>query len=142
LPESGCFGDIKGLLQYIRKVGFLLSEIIILFLIGLASGIVSGMGIGGGTILIPALVLFVNPGQHVAQSINLLFFIPTAIVALFVHIKNKRIDFKMAIPIIIFGFLGAYIGSKLAISLPGKTLGKYFGIFLLAMGAYEIIRKK
>ena len=119
-----------------------MGQILILFIIGLASGIISGMGIGGGTILIPALVLFVNPGQHVAQSVNLLFFIPTAIVALFVHIKNKRIDFKMAIPIIIFGFIGAYFGSRLAISLPGKTLGRFFGIFLLAMGSYEIIRKK
>lgn len=117
-------------------------KIILLFVIGLASGIISGMGIGGGTILIPALVLFLNPEQHIAQSVNLLFFIPTAVVALFIHIKNKRIDFKMAIPIIIFGFIGAYAGSRLAVSLPGNNLKKWFGIFLLAMGTYEIIRKK
>lgn len=115
--------------------------IILLFIIGLASGIISGMGIGGGTILIPALVLIVNPGQQIAQSVNLLFFIPTAVAALVIHIKNKRIDFKMALPIIIFGFAGAYIGSKLAISISGDSLKKWFGIFLLAMGAYEIIKK-
>ncbi len=91
----------------------------ILFLIGLASGIVSGMGIGGGAILIPALVMFINPSQHTAQSVNLLFFIPTAIVALVIHIKNKRINFKIAVPIIITGLLGAYLGSNMALSLPG-----------------------
>lgn len=114
----------------------------ILFFIGLISGIVSGMGIGGGTILIPALVLFVKPEQHIAQSINLMFFIPTAIVALIVHIRNKRIDFKMAAPIVISGLFGAFLGSKLAFSLSSPSLKKWFGVFLLIMGVYEIIREK
>lgn len=113
----------------------------ILFLIGLVSGIISGMGIGGGTILIPALVIFANPDQQIAQSANLIFFIPTAVVALIVHIKNKRIDFSVAIPIVIFGLLGAYIGSRLAIRLPGNALKKYFGIFLLILGICEMMRK-
>lgn len=113
----------------------------ILFLIGLISGIISGMGIGGGTILIPALVIFANPDQHVAQSVNLIFFIPTAAIALIVHIRNKRIDFSVAIPIIVFGLLGAYIGSRLAIRLPGPVLKKYFGFFLLILGIYEMLRR-
>lgn len=113
----------------------------ILFIIGLASGIISGMGIGGGTILIPALVIFMKPDQHIAQSVNLLFFIPTAAIALLIHIKNKKVSFKVALPIIISGFAGAYIGSRIALTLPGPTLKRYFGIFLFAMGIYEIIRK-
>jgi len=113
----------------------------ILFLIGLVSGIVSGMGIGGGTILIPALVLFVKPEQHIAQSVNLLFFIPTAVTALVIHIKNRRIDFKTAVPIILSGFLGAFLGSRLAISLQGDVLKRWFGVFLLLMGCYEMLRK-
>ena len=116
-------------------------ELILLFLTGLFSGIISGMGIGGGTILITALVLLVNPGQHIAQSVNLLFFIPTAIIALIVHIKKKRIDFKMAVPIILFGLAGAFAGSKLAMSLPGNSLKKWFGLFLLLMGIYELFLK-
>ena len=114
----------------------------ILFLIGVASGIISGMGIGGGTILIPALVIFIKPEQHIAQSVNLLFFIPTAIIALIIHIKNKRIDFKMALPIIIFGIAGAYLGSKLALSLNGQILRRLFGGFLFLMGIYELLRKE
>jgi len=113
----------------------------ILFLIGLASGIISGMGIGGGTILIPALVLLVKPEQHIAQSVNLLFFVPTAIIALIIHIKNKRIDFKMAVPIIISGIIGAFAGSRLALSLSGPALKRWFGLFLFAMGCYELVRK-
>lgn len=112
-----------------------------LFFIGLISGIVSGMGIGGGAILIPALIMFVKAPQHIAQSVNLLYFIPTAVAALFVHIKNKRIDFKIAVPIIIFGLFGAYIVSQLAINLSGPTLRKWFGVFLLVIGINEMIRK-
>lgn len=114
----------------------------ILFLIGITSGIISGMGIGGGAILIPALVFFIGPEQHIAQSVNLLFFIPTAVIALTVHIKNKHIDFKIAIPIILAGFIGAFLGSKLAISLSGFELRRWFGIFLLFMGIYEIFGRR
>lgn len=113
----------------------------VLFLIGLASGIISGMGIGGGAILIPALVFFVNPDQHIAQSVNPLFFIPTAVIALIVHIKNKRVNFKLTIPIVIFGLVGAFLGSKLAVSLSGASLKRYFGMFLLILGFYEMVRK-
>lgn len=110
-------------------------------LIGLAAGIISGMGIGGGAILIPALVFFVKPEQHVAQSVNLLFFIPTAIVALAIHIKHKNVDFKVGVPILLFGLGGAIIGSNIALSIDGSILRMIFGLFLLAMGIYEIFGK-
>ncbi|HEX2944877.1 MAG TPA: sulfite exporter TauE/SafE family protein [Clostridia bacterium] len=113
----------------------------ILFLIGLAAGTISGMGMGGGAILIPALVLATNPEQHIAQSVNLLFFVPTAVIALVIHIKNKQIDFKMAWPIIISGLCGAFLGSLLAARLGGGQLKKLFGFFLLAMSIYEMFRK-
>lgn len=123
------------------ELGLLGSETIILLLIGLGAGIVSGMGMGGGTILIPALVLTINPQQHTAQSVNLLFFIPTAVVALIIHIKNKHIDFKMAVPIIAFGMCGSFVGSWLAMRLAGGELKRLFGFFLLAMSIYEMFRK-
>jgi len=113
----------------------------VLFLIGLAAGIVSGMGIGGGAVLIPALVIFIRPEQHIAQGVNLVFFIPTAIIALVIHIKNRKIDFKMALPIMIAGIIGAYMGSRLALALHGDILRKWFGVFLLFMGCYEMARE-
>jgi uncharacterized membrane protein YfcA len=99
------------------------------------------MGMGGGAVLIPALVLAVNPPQHIAQSVNLLFFIPTAVVALVIHIKNKNINFKMAVPIILFGLAGALAGSWLAARLAEGDLRKLFGWFLIAMSGYEMFRK-
>lgn len=116
-------------------------SIVILILIGIAAGIISGMGIGGGAILIPALVIALNPEQHLAQSVNLLFFIPTAVVALFIHIRNKQIDFKIAVPIIVFGLCGAFLGSWLAARIAGGDLKRLFGVFLLAMSLYEMFRK-
>ena len=112
----------------------------ILFITGILSGIISGMGIGGGCILIPALVIFTGIEQHAAQSINLIYFIPTAIVALVVHIIKKKIEFKTAVPVALAGMIGAYAGSKLAISMDGGILRKLFGAFLLIVGIYEITK--
>ncbi len=113
----------------------------ILIIIGLASGIISGMGMGGGTILIPALIFFANTPQHLAQSINLSVFFPTSIVALWIHTKNKHVRYRLAFKIIATGVVGALIGSKLAVSISTHTLRRLFGIFILAMGIYELFRK-
>ncbi len=109
-------------------------------LAGLLSGIISGMGIGGGTILIPALTMFLNIDQHRAQGVNLLFFIPTAIIALIIHKKNNNLEFKIAIPLLIFGLIGAALGSFVAISINQELLRRLFGIFLFFMGGYEIYK--
>lgn len=108
--------------------------------IGLLSGVISGMGIGGGAILIPALCFFMDLEQQQAQSINLLFFIPTAIVAIIKHKKEGNIDFSMAKPVIIFGIIGAIAGSMVAVNMDGEVLRKMFGGFLLIMGIWEIFK--
>ena len=113
-----------------------------LFIIGLLSGIISGMGIGGGAILIPSLVFFSSLEQQEAQGINLMVFVPVAIVALIVHAKEKNIDFKYAKWIILGGIGGAMIGSLLAMKINPDSLRKYFGIFLLFIGIYEFFKKK
>lgn len=115
---------------------------IVTILAGLFSGIVSGMGIGGGAILIPVITMFVNIDQQVAQCTNLVYFIPTAVAALAVHIKNKTVDFKTALPIICFGVLGAILGSQIAVFMPAKILKKIFAVFLFAMGINQFFGKK
>ncbi len=110
-------------------------------LAGLCSGVISGMGIGGGTILIPALSIFLQVAQHQAQGVNLLFFIPTALVSLGVHIKNKAVNFSVAWPIILWGLAGAVGGAVLAAITEGGLLRRLFGLFLLAMGVFEICKK-
>ena len=110
----------------------------ILTLIGFFAGIIGGMGMGGGTILIPALILFANIDPKMAQSINLLSSIPMTIFALIIHIKNKNVVFSLVIPIAVFGVLGAIFGSFIANYLSSEILKKAFGIFLLIIGCIEI----
>ncbi|MBQ4087676.1 MAG: sulfite exporter TauE/SafE family protein [Clostridia bacterium] len=113
---------------------------LILILSGLFSGIISGMGIGGGTILIPALTFFSSLDQHTAQGINLLYFLPTAAVALFVHRKNNAVEWKLAVPVMLFGIIGASLGAWLALAISPTLLRRFFGIFLFFMGGYEIYK--
>jgi uncharacterized membrane protein YfcA len=110
-------------------------------IIGFASGIISGMGIGGGTILIPALVFIVGTKQQIAQSINLIVFIPSATAALFVHIKKHNIEKGLFLKLAVTGCAGAVIGSMLAVNLDSDVLRRFFGIFLFIMGIYELTSK-
>ena len=107
-------------------------------LIGLVSGIVSGTGMGGGTILIFLLSFFMGIEQHVAQATNLIFFIPTSIIAIIVNLKNKNIDVKLAVFISLFGILGAIIGANISIHIDVGILKKCFGIFLAIIAIHEI----
>lgn len=107
-------------------------------LIGIVSGIVSGTGMGGGTILIFFLTFILGIEQHVAQATNLIFFIPTSIVAIIVNLKNKNIDIPVAIIISIFGVLGAILGANIAINIDVKILKKCFGFFLAIIALNEI----
>jgi len=100
------------------------------------------MVIGGGAVLIPALVIFLGVEQHTAQSVNLLYFIPTAIAALFIHVKNKNVNIRLAFIIILCGVIGAIIGAYIAIHMSAGLLKKFFAVFLLAMGIYELARKE
>lgn len=109
-------------------------------LTGFFSGIISGMGIGGGAILIPALVFFEGVGQQLAQGINLTYFIPTAVFALIVHLKNKSVQIKTALILGGCGVLGAVLGAWLATTLDAGLLRKLFGGFLLFVGIYEIYK--
>lgn len=107
-------------------------------LVGVISGFVSGMGMGGGTILILCLSMFMGVEQHIAQATNLVFFIPTSITAIVTNIKQKCIDFKIAIPVAISGILGAIIGAIFSSKTDVSRLKKYFGIFLGLIAIWEI----
>lgn len=111
-------------------------------IIGFFSGIISGMGIGGGTILIPALILFSSLKQQQAQSVNLFTFIPIASVAVITHLKNKNIEKKVWIPLTLTGIIGAYFGAKLAVKLSSDLLKRIFGVFLFVMAIYQFFYKE
>ena len=107
-------------------------------LVGVVSGIVSGTGMGGGTILIFLLTFIMGIEQRVAQATNLIFFIPTSLIAIIVNIKNKNIDLKTGVIISIFGVFGAIVGANLAIHMDVNILKKCFGIFLAFIAINEI----
>ncbi len=113
-----------------------------LILIGVLSGVISGMGIGGGTILIPALSIFFDYEQQVAQNFNLIYFIPTAVIALITHSKSGNIEKKVLWKIIIFGLIGAGVGAIVAVNMQPDILRKCFGGFLFVMGILEIFKKQ
>lgn len=108
-------------------------------LAGIISGVIGGMGMGGGTLLIPILTIFLSVNQRMAQGINLIVFVPMSIVALIIHFKNKLVDLKIGIPIMCSGIIASIGGSLFALSISSKTLKVLFGAFLLAVGVWQII---
>ena len=115
-------------------------NIFYLIVAGFISGVVGGMGMGGGTLLIPLLTIFLKFPQKSAQGINLLVFIPMSVVALIIHIKNKLVDFKVGVPIVVSGIIFSIIGSLLASNISNNFLKKIFAVFLLAVGINQVIQ--
>jgi uncharacterized membrane protein YfcA len=112
-----------------------------LYLIGFFMGILSGLALGGGTLLVPALVIFMGIPQHTAQGICLASFIPTALVAVITHLKQKNVKIKLTLYLTAGALVGAFFGSNLANHVDAALLRKIFGIFLILMGIYEFFGK-
>jgi uncharacterized membrane protein YfcA len=109
----------------------------LIYLIGLLMGVLSGMAIGGGTLLVPALVILLGVGQHTAQGICLAAFVPTAIMAVIIHYKQENINIKLAVYLTAGSLAGALLGASLANVMTAVFLKKVFGVFLVTMGLYE-----
>ena len=106
---------------------------------GLFGGVLGGMGMGGGTVLIPILTIIFAIGQHSAQAINLISFIPMAVVALIIHIKNHSVVFKDTIKIIVPGIITCIIGCYIARNLGGDILKRCFGGFLIVLSVFQVV---
>jgi uncharacterized membrane protein YfcA len=112
-------------------------------LIGFLTGIASGMGFGGGSILILILTSFLAFPQLKAGGINLLYFLPVALFALIFHFKNHSVDKKTAQIAILTGIIGAAIGAFLANHfISGLLLKKAFAMIVLLIGFIEIKHKE
>lgn len=109
--------------------------------IGLLTGILSGFGIGGGTILMIYLTAFAAFPQKIAQSINLLYFIPTAAAALILHSKHHQLKWNAVLPATLCGCATAAGFSFLAIGMNLTLLRRLFGVFLLFTGISELKKK-
>jgi uncharacterized membrane protein YfcA len=116
-----------------KKINMDAQTIFIVILIGIAAGMMSGLvGIGGGLIIVPGLIYFLDFSQHNAQGTSLgLLLLPAGILAVLQYYKQGDIDVK-AVAILAAGFvIGGYYGSKLALSLPQDIIKKIFAIFMI-----------
>jgi len=111
-------------------------------LAGLAAGVLSGMGLGGGTLLIPALTLLLGVGQHAAQGVNLLAFVPGALLALLIHKKGGRLQGKEGLKLLPAGIAGAIVGAILCSRVEGELLRRFYGGFLILLALSRVGRLK
>lgn len=120
-----------------------ITTIVSLLIIGLLAGMLSGLvGVGGGIIMVPMLVLLLGFGQHQAQGTSLaVLVVPVTAIAVFNYYKEGYINWKYAAVIAIFFVIGSYFGSKLAIGLDQKMLKKIFSIVLILVAGKMLLEK-
>ena len=112
------------------------------FLCGLGASIISAWGVGGGTLLLLVMTLFLGVDQRTAQGINLLFFLPTAASALLCHARSGFLDkptLKVAIPVAV---VAALAGAWIATAIDAELLRRPFGVYLLLSGISLILPQK
>lgn len=114
-----------------------------LVLIGVLAGILSGLvGVGGGVIMVPLLVLLLGFNQHQAQGTSLaVLVVPVTAVAVYNYYKEGYIDWRYAAIIAVFFVIGGFFGSKIAIGLDQKMLKKIFGVILLLIAGKMLLEK-
>ena len=108
---------------------------------GLVCGVLSGFGIGGGTLLMVWMTALMSMEQRMAQGVNLLYFLPAAAAALILHAKNRVLVWRAIIPAAFAGCATAALGALLAANVDTHLLRKLFGGFLVLVGLSEIFQK-
>ena len=114
-------------------------SIVLYIIFGILAGVFGGMGLGGGTVLIPLLTIFLSINQKLAQGYNLLTFLIMAVVAIIIHSKNKLIDLKSIIWIVVFGAVFCVGGALLTTVVDTKILKIIFAIFLILLSIWQFV---
>ncbi|MBR1890175.1 MAG: sulfite exporter TauE/SafE family protein [Clostridia bacterium] len=107
---------------------------------GFISGVFGGMGMGGGTLLIPILSIFFGFEQKVCQWLNLMTFLVMAVVAMYIHYRHGLIKTRGLFLVVLSGIIFAVIGAFLATFLPSEILKKCFGGFLVLLSVFYFIK--
>ena len=111
-------------------------------LVGLLSGIAASMGFGGGMVLLIYLTTIAGIPQLMAQGVNLLFFLPIALISLIINLRSHLVDLRGLLPSLITGALFAALFSFVARFLGGAMLRKGFGVLVVIAGLRELLKKK
>lgn len=106
--------------------------------VGFLAGVLGGMGMGGGTILIPALTIFLGVNQHIAQATNVIAFLPMAALVLPAHKKNGLLRTDDVWEIIIPALITTVLAGFIMAALPTEVLKKLFGFFLIALAVRQL----
>jgi uncharacterized protein len=110
--------------------------------VGLAAGFAAGLlGVGGGIVMVPAMVLVLGFDQHVAQGTSLVVIIPAALAGSVTHYRNGRVSLRDAALLAAGGIGGAVVGSISALSVDDMVLRRLFGVFLLVVAAQLVLRR-
>ena len=109
---------------------------------GALTGVLSGFGVGGGTLLLVYMTLVAGLEQTLAQGINLLYFLPAGLMALPAHVKNGYIEKRALLPAIAAGLACAAAGAWVATAVDMGLLRKCFGVFLVLIGLWELMGKR
>lgn len=120
-----------------------IQTIVMLITIGLLAGVLSGLvGVGGGIIMVPLLVLFFSMTQHQAQGTSLaVLSVPVTALAAFTYFKQGHLNIKFALIIAVFFIVGSFFGSKLALQLDQKMLKKIFAVILILIAGKMLVSK-
>jgi len=118
-------------------------NIILYILLGLLTGVFGGMfGLGGGTIIIPALVLLFGLSQHQAQGTSLALMVPPiGLLAAWTYYNAGFVDLKIAAFVCLGFFFGGLLGAKIVVGLPEPLLRRLFGLALLVISIKMILTK-
>lgn len=106
-----------------------------------ATGVLASLGLGGGMVLIVYLTIFQGFSQISAQGINLIFFIPIAVVSIILHTKSGLVEWKKAVPSVLWGTAAVIISSIIANRISQGMLSKAFAVFLILTGIKELLSK-
>ncbi|PKM46796.1 MAG: sulfite exporter TauE/SafE family protein [Firmicutes bacterium HGW-Firmicutes-8] len=116
------------------------TSLLILLSIGVITGLVNGLlGIGGGTILIPAMVFLLGISQHQAHGTSLAVILPTTVASCIVYGLNHDLNFTVALEVASGGIIGGYFGAKLMNKIPAVRLRQFFGLFMFLAGLRMMI---
>lgn len=121
----------------------IMADIALYLLLGLVIGTISGLiGIGGGVLIVPALIYLFSMTQHQAQGTTLSLLVPPiGLLAAWTYYKQGFVDIKIAAFICLGFFIGGYIGAKIAVALPADVLRKIFGFAMLLVAIHMIFFK-
>jgi len=111
----------------------------LLVLCGIAGGVIGGMGLGGGTLLIPLLTMGMHLPAELSAELNLLSFVPMSVVTVILHAKKKMIEGRKAIYLIAFASVGAIAAAVTIKFISAEFLRRGFGWFLISIGSLSFL---